>query len=87
MLCSIARLCTNTAASVSAARVLLEYASVALAKRPRGLARTVTPGAGADAGGARTGGPGRGPVGGPGMFLEIGVAVGGISHSVLASGL
>jgi hypothetical protein len=33
MLCSIARLCTNTAASVSAARVLLEYASVALAKR------------------------------------------------------
>ena len=32
--------------------------------------------------------PGRGPVGGPGMFLEIRVAVGGISHcSVLASGL
>ena len=33
-------------------------------------------------------GPGRGPVGGPGMFLEIRVAAGGISHcSVLASGL
>ena len=36
---------------------------------------------------ARTG-PGGGPVGGPGMFLEIKVAVGGISHCwVLTSGL
>ena len=35
-----------------------------------------------------TGGPGGGPVGGPGMFLELKVAVGGIFHCwVLTSGL
>ena len=68
--------------------VMLSAGMCSVASLGREPARTVTPGAGADAGGARTGGPGGGPVGGPGMFLDIGVAVGGISHcSVLASGL
>ena len=68
--------------------VMLSGGECSLASLGREPARTVTPGAGADAGCARTGGPGGEPVGGPGMFLEIGLAVGRISHSsVLASGL
>ena len=68
--------------------VMLSGGECSVASLGRAPARTVTPGAGADAGGARTGGPGGGPVGGPGIFLEIGMAGGGISHcSVLASGL
>ena len=68
--------------------IMLSGGECSVAALGRAPARTVTPGAGADAGGARTGGPGGGPVGGPGIFLEIGVAGGGISHcSVLASGL
>ena len=62
--------------------IMLSGGECSVAALGRAPARTVTPGAGADAGGARTGGPGGGPVGGPGMFLEIGIAVGGISHSV-----